>query len=145
MQNCWEMGEILNNLEYCDQVIFPTDKTNILRRVNTKKFKTMVDKVLDHSEKYINRDKVKVFFEKAREFLHEVGLQLSKIKVEQINKLLKMIPISTPKLLLKYHKKLNINDKFPTRLLILEINFKAKISKVGYLVLKAFLENDLVD
>ena len=64
-------------------------------------------------------------FEKERELLGEFGLQLSKLEVRHINESLKTKSIPTPKLLIKYHKKLNTNNEFSTRLVIPATNFTA--------------------
>ena len=52
--------------------------------------------------------------------------------------------IPTPKLLIKDHKK-RTNDGYPTRLIIPATNFTATFSKLGYLGLKAILdENEIL-
>ena len=83
------MGETLRNLEESDQVMVPTDKTNIFRSVDTKKYMTMVNEHFRCSSKEIDRDKVRYIFEKARELVHEVGFQLQKNEVGHINESLK--------------------------------------------------------
>ena len=56
-----------------------------------------------------------------------------------------MKSIPTPKLMIKNHKMINRNGEFPTRLVILATNFTATFAKVGYLGLKAILDNHQVD
>ena len=73
--------------------------------------------------------------------MNEVGFQWSKSEVVHINALLKMKPIKTTKLLIKYNKKPNTNGEFPTRLVILDINFTANFAKVGYII----IDNHQVD
>ena len=60
-----------------------------------------------YSSRDIERDKVREFFEKARELLDEVGFQLSKSEARHINESLKTKSIPTPKLPIKDHKKPN--------------------------------------
>ena len=57
-----------------------------------------------------------------------------------INNFKKSIP--TPKIFIKYHKKLKRNEEFPTILVIPETNFSATFAKVGYLGLKNISENN---
>ena len=70
------MGEILNNLEHIYQIIVPTDKINIYMIVNNKN--TIVNENLENSSKDIDRDKLREIFDKARELVGEVVLQLLK-------------------------------------------------------------------
>ena len=77
--------------------------------------------------------------------MDEFGFQLSESKVGHINESLKTKPISTPKLLIKYHKNPNTNSEFTPRLVIPETNFTATFAKVGYLGLKAIIDNHLVN
>ena len=126
----WDMNKTIRILEESDQVIVPTDKTNSFRCMDTKKYMTMVNEQLRCSSKEIERDKVREIFEKARELLDEVGFQLSKFEVGPINESLKTKSILTPKLLIKDHKKLNTNGKFPTRLVIPATNSTATSAKV---------------
>ena len=99
----------------------------------------MVNGHLRCSSKENERDKVRKIFEKARELLDEVGFQLSKREVGHINKSLKTKSIPTPKLLIKDHKNTSTNGKFPTRLIIPEINFTEPFTELVYLGLKALL------
>ena len=55
------------------------------------------------------------------------------------------IAIPTPKLLIKYHKKLTSMGEFPTRPVIPATNFSATFSKVGYLGLKKILEKNEIN
>ena len=77
--------------------------------------------------------------------MNEVGFQLLKSKVGHINKSLKTKSITTPKLLIKDHKKPNINGEFSKRLVITETNLTATFAKVGYLGLKAIIDTNQVD
>ena len=79
------MGEISNNLEYSDQFIVPTYKTNSFRSVITTTYITMVNEHLRISSNEIDIFKVIEFSEKLRELVDEVGFQLSKIEVGNIN------------------------------------------------------------
>ena len=69
------MGEIFNNLEYIDQVIVPTDKTNSFRCLSMKEYMTMVNKYFRSSSNEIDRDKARDIFKKSRDLLYEVGFQ----------------------------------------------------------------------
>ena len=137
--------ETIRILEESDQVIFPTDKTNSFRTMDTEKYMTMVNEHLRCSSREIERDRVKEIVEKSRELLNEVGFQLSKSEAVHINESLKTKSIPTPKLLIKNHKKPNKNGEFPTRLVIPATNFTATFAKVGYLGLKAILDNHQVN
>ena len=53
-----------------------------------------------------------------------------------------MIPY--PKLLIKYHKKINSKGRFPTRLVIPVMNFTATFSKISYLGIKGLLDKEKV-
>ena len=75
--------------------------------------------------------------------MHDFGFQLSKIEVGHVNKLLKTKSIPTPKLLIKDHKNTSTNGKFPTRLIIPATNFTVAFPELGYLGLKALLDNYL--
>ena len=61
----------------------------------------------------------------------------------------KQLPVTrailSPKLLIKYHKKINKKGEFPTRLVILETNFTATFSKIGYLGIKIMLDKAKVN
>ena len=61
---------------------------------------------------------------------------MSKNEVGHINESLKTKATPTPKLLIKYHKKLTGNWDFPTRLVIPVANFSATFAEMGYLDLK---------
>ena len=67
-----------------------------------------------------------------------IGFKISKNELGHINELLKTKAIPTPKLLIKYHKRLKSMGEFPTRLVIPETNFLATFEKVGYLGLKIY-------
>ena len=50
-KNNWDMNETIRILEENDQVIVPTDKTNSIRCMDTKKYMTMVNEYLRCSSK----------------------------------------------------------------------------------------------
>ena len=79
------MGEIFTNLEGSDQVIVPTDKTNIFWSASKNKYMTMVNKNLGISANEIYRDKLRAIFEKEMEIVDKAGLQWSKSKVGHID------------------------------------------------------------
>ena len=62
-----------------------------------------------------------------------------------INESLKTKAIPTPKLLIKYHKKMSNMGKFPTRLVIPATNFSATFAKIGYLGVKNILEKNEIN
>ena len=76
-----EIGEIYNNLDFRNQVIVSTDKTNSFMSVSTKQYMPMVYKYLRHLLNKLDIDKVKEIYEKERELVDEIGLQLSKINI----------------------------------------------------------------
>ena len=51
------MGEISNNFEDSDQVIYPTNKTNSFRSISMKNMTVLGDHIVNYS-KDIDRDKV---------------------------------------------------------------------------------------
>ena len=63
---------------------------------------------------------------------------MSKNEVGHINESLKTKGIPTPKILIKYHKKLTSMGELPTRLVIPATNFSATFAKVGYLGLRTY-------
>ena len=77
--------------------------------------------------------------------MNDVGFQLSKSEVVSINKSLQTKSIPTPKLLIKYHKTPNTDGKLPTRMVMPATNSVANFVKLGYLGLKALLNNHMVN
>ena len=53
--------------------------------------------------------------------------------------------ILSPKLLIKYHKKINKKGEFPTRLVIPATNFTATLLKIGYLGIKRYLKKGILN
>ena len=51
------MGEISNSLEYSDQVIYPTNKTNTFRSISMNNMNTVSEHIVNLA-KDIDRDKV---------------------------------------------------------------------------------------
>ena len=82
------MGEILNNLEHIYQTIVRTDKINSFMIVNNKN--TIVNENLENSSKDIYRDKLREIFDKARELVGEVVLQLLKYWLDKLTNRLKL-------------------------------------------------------
>ena len=68
-----------------------------------------------------------------------------KNELGHINELLKTKAVPTPKLLIKYHKRLKSMGEFPTRLVIPATNFSATFAKLGYLGLKNILEKNEIN
>ena len=60
-------------------------------------------------------------------------LDLSVKEEEFVRQLIAKKVIPSPKLLIKYHKTINENGEFPTRLVIPATNFTLTFSKIGYL------------
>ena len=97
-------------------------QVTIVLKVREKK-----DKAITHERGILTENHQNLRFssrddilEKAIELVHEVEFQLSKREVGHINEPLKTKSISTPKLLIKYHKNPNTNGEFPIRLVIPE-------------------------
>ena len=105
----------------------------------------MVKEHLRQSARDIDRDKVTGIFEDAKLSVDTIGFIMSKNEVGYINKSLKTKAIPTPKILIKYHKKLTRNGDFPTRLVIPATNSSATFVKMGYLGLKNMLEKNEVN
>ena len=79
-------------------------------------------------------------YENTNLLLEKVKLELSVKEEEFVRQLPATRAILSPKLLIKYHKTINKNREFPTRLVIPATNFTATFSKIGYLGIKRCLD-----
>ena len=89
------------------------------------------------------RPKVMELYENANLLLEKVKLDLSVKEEESVRQSLATRAIPSPKLLIKDHKAINDNGKFPTRLVIPTTNFTATFSKIGYLEIKTCLDDGI--
>ena len=104
----------------------------------------MVNEYFVKESEGIDRDKVRYVSDKARLLDGEVFFHVPKNKTVQNNDTLKRKSITTPKLVIKYHKNKNSNDEFPTRLVIQSRDSTAKFSKVVCLGMKELLNNHMI-
>ena len=79
-------------------------------------------------------------YENANLLLEKVKLDLSVKEEEFVRQSLATRAILSPKLLIKDHKTINENGKFPTRLVIPATNFTVTFSNIGYLGIKRCLD-----
>ena len=91
------------------------------------------------------KPKVMALYKNANLLLEKVKLDLSVKKEEFVRQSLATRVIPSPKLLIKYHKTINENGEFTTRLIIPATIFTATISKIGYLGIKRCLDKGNVN
>ena len=77
--------------------------------------------------------------------IEKVKLDLSVKEEEFVRQSLATRVIPSPKITIKYHKTINENGEFPTRLVITAKNFTATFSKIGYLGIKRCLDKRKVN
>ena len=80
--------------------------------------------------------KVVALFEDANKLLDKVKMELSVQEENFVRQSLATRAILSPKLLVKYNKKINDKGEFPTRLVIPAEKFAAAFSKIGYIRIK---------
>ena len=72
----------------------------------------MVNEYLVNESEGIDRDKVRYVYDKCRLFDGDLFLHLSKNKTVKNNDTLKRKSITSPKLVIKYHKNKNSSEEF---------------------------------
>ena len=92
----------------------------------------------------IREDRI-ALFEDANCLLDKVKMEMSVQEENFVRQSLSTKAIPAPKLLIKYHKKINEKGEFPTRLVIPTTNFTVTFSKIGYFGIKRCLDEGKVD
>ena len=135
--------KILKELRKTNLVAIPTDKTNGVQLLDLNTYKKQVKKHLESSATEIKREILTDLYEEAKTMAENVEIMLSDNENAFLLEGIESKAIPTPKLLIKDHKK-KINDEYPTRLIIPATNFTATFSKLGYLGLKAILDENKI-
>ena len=113
--------------------------------IKTEYYKRWVSAHLQKAADLALRPKVMELYENANLLLENVKLDLSVKEEDFVRQSLATRAILSPKLLIKYHKAINKNGEFPTRLVIPATNFTATFSKIGYLGIKRCLDKGKVN
>lgn len=126
-------------------IIVPTDKTNSFQVVKIQDCTRWVLSHLNKSAKVINPKLLEGIRKKALNLQEDYMDIFSKNEAGYLSELINTGAIPTPKLLIKDHKKLNKNNKFPTRLVVLATNFMAAFSRMGYMGIRKIFSGNKVD
>ena len=137
--------QIFKEFKQTDDVIVPTDKTNSIRVIKTKKYKEIVYTHLDKSASEIPHARLVYIHKISKSYLESIANRIPKLTYLFIDEALKSRAIPSPKALIKDHKKRDANGDFPSRLVIPATNFTAPFAKVGYLGIKSILDNNKVE
>ena len=136
-----KINQIQKELKKSDLVVIPTDKTNSTQLVKIDDYVRWMNNHLKKSANEITRDKVVEFHRLSVEKFNDIKDLLSKNEKNFLLESINSKAIPTPKLLIKDHKKM-VNNEYSTRLVVPANNFTAIFSKLGYIALKAILDEN---
>ena len=102
-----EIYKFYQKLKKSGSVCFPTDKTNSTILIQIKDYKWCVSDHLLKAEDLALHPKLVALFEDADELLEKLKMELSVQEENFVRQSLAMRAISSPKLLIKYHKTIN--------------------------------------
>ena len=136
------INQLLGNLRKTSKVAVPTDKTNSFKIIEIEDYKSQVRQHLEKSAVEVPRGRLIEILENAKELLSTVGHIIDEKEYEYIKETIDSKAIPTPKLLIKDHKKPDLEGNFPTRLIVPATNFTAAFPKFGYLGIKAIFKKE---
>ena len=125
--------------------VVPTDKTNSFRVMEVDEYSQQVLEHLKKSGKEIPRSRLIEVEEQANNLLEQIQNNLTENEAAFIRQTLKSKAIPSPKLLIKDHKKVGKNGKFPTRLVVPANNFTSAFPRMGYLGIKKILDDNRIN
>ena len=134
-----ETYKVLQKLKKSRIVCVPTYKTNSTRVIKIKDYKFWVSEHLLKADDLSLCPKFIALLEDANKLLEKVKMEFSVQEENIVRQSLATRAIRSPKLLIKYHKKINYKEEFLTRLVIPATNFTATLSNIDDLGIKIML------
>ena len=138
------INKLLRAFRETDNVIVPTDQRNLIQIIQTKRYVEIVKDNMEISESGIRRAWIVELYDDSWKYLISLEGRIPKLVYQFIREALNSKAIPSPKVLIKYHKKLNESGNYPTILVIPATNFTATFEKVGFLGNKSILDRNSI-